>query len=118
MTLFSKSATVESNGSPSTTSVKDFITNLNTNNSGIIDSLCKLISAIVHDDCVIINSEEKTISTMNNNFLNIMTDTITSLGLNLVESILSNPGMSENGKIMVRDFFFSLYTKYINKITL
>ncbi|KAI9260891.1 hypothetical protein EDC94DRAFT_610142 [Helicostylum pulchrum] len=100
LALFSRATTVESNGPPSTTSAKDFITNLNNNNSGITDSLCKLISAIVHEDCAIINNEQKTISTMSNKFLNIMTDTITSLGLNLVESVLSSPGLSENDKIM------------------
>lgn len=111
LALFSKSAIVESNGPPATASVKDFITNLNNNNSGITDSLCKLISAIVREDCVVINNEQKTISTMNNKFLNVMTDTITSLGLNFVESVLSDPGLSDDGKIMVRDFFFQFTYK-------
>lgn len=113
LALFSRATTVESNGPPSTTSAKDFITNLNNNNSGITDSLCKLISAIVHEDCAIINNEQKTISTMSNKFLNIMTDTITSLGLNLVESVLSSPGLSENDKIMVREVFFSVYIQSV-----
>lgn len=105
LTLFTKSVNVESNGPSIAASVKGFVADLNNNNSGITDSLCKLVSAIIHNDHVIINNEKQHISTMSNKFIELVTDTITSLELNLVESILSNPGLSENGKIMVTNLF-------------
>lgn len=117
LTLFNKSATVEHNEPSAVAVVKDFIIQLNNNNSGITDSLCKLISVIVYNDKVIINSEQQTISTMSNKFIELMTDTITILELNLVESILSNSELSENDKIMVNNLltiYIYIYIYYSN----
>lgn len=101
LTLFTKSASNNSNDSSSHAIAKEFIAELNNNNSGITDCLCKLVSAVIRDDQVTTTSQDAS-STMSNEFLDLITDAIATLETNFVENILSDITLSENDKIMVR----------------
>ena len=66
--------------------VKDFVNDLNQNNSGITDSLCRLIQAFVHND--IINEQDSGDAIMENELLESITDTITALEITFVNKLL------------------------------
>lgn len=84
-------------GSTSNAAVKDFIVELNKNNSGITDCLCKLLSAIIKDDQITTESQN-TDSIKSNEFLDLITDTIATLETNFVETTLS-----EDNQVPVKD---------------
>lgn len=120
--LFSKSpASSEAEKKPSTitntATVKAFITELNKNNSGIIDSLCKLILAIIQYDPISTNENTTPVTIMSNEFLDLITDTITTLESNFVECILSDATTSATQKLMVSAtvlFHISVFKTYQN----
>lgn len=109
LTLFNKSsANEEESNNTSTTAaiVKTFITELNSNNSGISDSLCKLILAIIEYDEV--NADNSGATVMGNEFLDLVTNTIATLEMNFVDCILSNTSTTEAQKVKVSAMYFSL----------
>lgn len=76
--------------------IKQFILELNTNNSGIVDSLCKLISTIISND---LNLRDQEI--MDTDMLELVTDTINQVQLNLIQDILSNTMLSQQERVFV-----------------
>jgi hypothetical protein len=104
LTLFSKSinATKESNNLTSSIAVKEFINELNSSNSGITDSLCKLLQAIIKDDQI--NEQDSDAVIMDNELLDLITDTVTTLEFIFVDDILSNQIVSDTENISVSNF--------------
>lgn len=66
------------------------------NNSGIVDSLCKLISTIISND---LNLQDQEI--MSTDLLELVTDTINQVQLNLIQDILSNTTLSQQERVFV-----------------
>lgn len=60
--------------------MKETIHRLNENNSGIVDTLCRLVSAVVKNDMDLDNDTPF----LSNNLLELITDTITALDMNFI----------------------------------
>lgn len=112
LTLFSKSisSTKENKDLSSLTVVKEFINELNSSNSGITDSLCKLLQTIIKDDHIEEQDSDSVI--MDNELLDLITDTIAALEYNFIDNILSNKVASDVDNIHVW-YFFTLYYFYL-----
>lgn len=115
MTLFSKSisSTKENKDLSSSTVVKEFINELNSGNSGITDSLCKLLQAIIKDDHIEEQDSDSVI--MDNELLDLITDTIAALEYNFIDNILSNKVASDVDNIHV--WYFLHFTTFIYVLT-
>ncbi|KAI8080754.1 uncharacterized protein B0P05DRAFT_72267 [Gilbertella persicaria] len=79
--------------------VKHYIAQLNQNNSGIVDSLCKAMYTLIYNDLHVNAKEDQPRTKLSHDTLNLVTDTIALLDLNFVECILSNTMLSKNDKI-------------------
>ncbi|CEP06985.1 hypothetical protein, partial, partial [Parasitella parasitica] len=84
--------------------IRQFIKDLNSNNSGIIDSLCKLIVAIVSED---LNAQDPEV--MSTDMLELVTDTVSHVQLNLIQDILSNAALSQQQRV----FMFLRISEYV-----
>ncbi|KAI8639579.1 hypothetical protein BD408DRAFT_371457 [Parasitella parasitica] len=80
----------------SKTTIRQLITELNSNNSGIIDSLCKLIMTIVSHD---LNTQDQMI--MSTDMLELVTDTVNQMQSNLIQDILSNAALSQQQRVFI-----------------
>ncbi|KAI7905962.1 uncharacterized protein BX663DRAFT_483630 [Cokeromyces recurvatus] len=92
--------TVTENFGNTEVSLNSFIDNLNENNSGIIDSLCKMILTLIRGDMRLLECNEN-IPIININFLELITDIITDLQSNFTESILSSKDTSQYDCIFI-----------------
>lgn len=77
--------------------IKQFILDLNTNNSGIVDSLCKLVTAIVSHD--VHGAQQQSI--MSTEMLELVTDTICQVQVNLIQDIASNAALEQQQRVLV-----------------
>ncbi|KAK4510606.1 uncharacterized protein ATC70_005037 [Mucor velutinosus] len=79
--------------------IKQFILELNSNNSGIVDSLCKLITTIVSHDSHLAQQQQQEI--MSTEMLELVTDTISQVQLNLHQDIASNAALTQQERVFV-----------------
>ncbi|KAI7893343.1 uncharacterized protein EV154DRAFT_501727 [Mucor mucedo] len=100
LTLFTKSTINQIEGPSSNSALKEFIIELNNNNSGITDCLCKLVSAIIKNDPITTESPKNN-SIKSNEFLDLITDTIGTLETNFVETILTDATLSGDDQILM-----------------
>jgi hypothetical protein len=77
---------------------KNLIAEINSDNSGIVDSLYKLVSSIVQDDTL--QDDSHTGGVMDNRFLESITDVITAIQPTFVQSIML--GDNQRDKLLVR----------------
>ncbi|GAN06215.1 hypothetical protein MAM1_0115c05695 [Mucor ambiguus] len=78
--------------------IKQFILDLNTNNSGIVDSLCKLVTTIVSHNLHLAQQQQEIMST---EMLELVTDTICQVQPNLVQDIASNAALNSQERVFI-----------------
>lgn len=71
------------NDQSSSNLIKKIILNLNADNSGVVDVLCKLVITTVKEDMYL----DKETSFMSNNLLELLTDAINSLEANFINHL-------------------------------
>lgn len=76
--------------------IKQFILAINMNNSGIVDSLCKLILTIITND---LDSQGQGI--MSTDVLELLTDAINQVQLNVIQDIQSSTALSQQQRVFV-----------------
>jgi hypothetical protein len=79
---------------------KNLIAELNSNNSGIVDSLCRLVSSIVRDDTLQDDS-----GIMDNRLLESITDVITAIQPSFVQSIMLDDTFDQQNRVLVKYIF-------------
>ncbi|KAG1031933.1 hypothetical protein G6F25_011708 [Rhizopus arrhizus] len=84
LTMFAMNYSINStNDQTSSNLTKKIISNLNADNSGVVDVLCKLVITTVKEDMYL----DKETSFMSNNLLELLTDTINSLEANFINHL-------------------------------
>lgn len=82
--------------------IKQFILDLNVNNSGIVDSLCKLITTLVsHDLHSTQQQQQQQQDIMSTEMLELVTDTIYQVQSNLIQDIASNTALDQQERVFV-----------------
>lgn len=77
--------------------IKQFILDLNVSNSGIVDSLCKLITTLVSHDLHV--AQQQVI--MSTEMLELVTDTIYQVQSSLIQDIASNTALDQQERVFV-----------------
>ncbi|KAG1115147.1 hypothetical protein G6F42_014009 [Rhizopus arrhizus] len=77
--------------------IKQLILDLNSNNSGIVDSLCKLIRAIICNDLGLAQQQ----GIMSTEMLELVTDSIHQVQLNLIQDVASDAVLTQQERVFI-----------------
>lgn len=99
LTLFTRSQNKEDPAPDTKNELKSFVADVNNKNSGVVDTLCRLIFTTINKDINLHNDKKHVIS---NESLQLVTDIISAMELNIVEEIMSNTSLAPLDKLNVR----------------